>query len=69
MGSVSVATASAVFNQHWEACSFGILSTLDKMASIKYHQDINGLFVDEPNEFHFDDPWLGFGGPELWPIW
>jgi hypothetical protein len=35
------------------------------MALVKFYQDTLGLFVDRPNKFHFDDPWLGFGGSEL----
>jgi hypothetical protein len=68
MGLVSMITAWAVFNQPWDACSFGILLTLDRMASIKFYQDTLGNFVDKLNKFHFDDPWLGFGGSKLWPI-
>jgi hypothetical protein len=61
VGLVSMTTAGAVFNQP----SFGILPTLGEMASVKFYQDTLGLFVDRPNKFHFDDPWLGFGGSEL----
>jgi hypothetical protein len=38
------------------------------MALVKYKKDINGLFIDNLNGYHLDDPLLGFGGSELWPI-
>jgi hypothetical protein len=34
----------------------------------KYKKDINGLFVDELDRHHRDNPLLGFVGSELWPI-
>jgi hypothetical protein len=65
VGLVSKTTAGEVFNLPWDACSLGILPTLGKMTSVKYYHDTLGLSVDKPNKFHFDDPWLGFGGLEL----